>query len=934
MSSVQEQFAVNEEVRHDTHGVGLVIAALGDGRYLVKFFGPDEDHDKQLIVDGSELISNESNNSADTVMVEQKQLPVPIEQQPIAEPLTEFERRAALLTKWGIPVAPVLPGKKRTWLDDWGNQATTDPAQIRSWGKENPSANTAAVARAGGGEFLFLEFDCLEAIKHFEQETGLKVATIDTFRVRSRQGHGYLCFRHTPETIALGNNLNVNPKKSDAGVDEDGEFFSLRAHIRYMVGPLSIVNDGLHPDPYSVGLDVVPTDMPSVIVKWALGWKEGGAYWKAAKARTPATTASQSKSGSTSLADDADDADSIITLVNSNKVFGKGGRNTMVSRYAHLRWRLESCTEEELRADVREFYEKRISPPFEDAGELETIIRGKLRLEQLPVSTIGGKPMLKRTAPVFVPLLLPNDPKDAKSDEERKQINENIAQTQMERLQKEYDEAELQAEPRTEEDENPYPLDAWAGTPVGKFADVAGEKNFIPKEYFINGLATVVGSICSSRIVAKHNPKQLPTLYTVFLSEEGGDGKNTAIDWSFDLFEKLGNLKATGLIRQPGLKSSTSRNVGTYRSSFASERATLKVFMQNPNVLQVYTEFTTLLEKTSITGSGVSFRNLILDLADAPTINWSEVTDQKLPEHLPTGVYNSILAGTTKEKWEEASSLTTDKTFPQRLNIIVTGAVKTVGKLVYPDFTDVRKDVLRRVWLLETHKLVWSFSPEADEVFTRWFDGVLARKENAKNNGEAGVSQAYGRINTYAMRLIGHLALWLGELPKVLKTRTQHQLPNGWVPQTVNGDGSLAEFGDDESTDQIWEVQVTPDIVNRAIRIAEYQLKVRQRNLPDESIGQDAQCENQVKRWMVKLRWTTVRDLFQAANLYKFGITRAKKSIVNLSDLGHLKVTPDPQRPERYLASKIVWIGSCTSKQDWMETRGGRREGAGRKKRG
>lgn len=321
-------------------------------------------------------------------------------------PVSAFEQRARLLIDRGIPVAPVPEGQKAICLDGWQNLATTDRRRIEAWVASYPNGNTAAVAKAEKGGVCFIEFDCREAIEHFQKETGLKLSQIKTFKVRSRKkgNHGYLCFHHTSESIAVG---NVSAKKRSAGIEEQGEFFSFRAHNRYMIGPMSVVNDGQHPDPYTIVDDSPICDVRPQIVEWVRKWKDG-VYKVASVAAVVAPG---------SISEKPESADKICDLVNSGVMFGVGERNDICSRYAYLRWVTEGCDADELDEDVREFNEKRNSPPLSRA-EIDTLINAKLRLPQIPPVRIGGKPIKRRTPPVPQPTVTPEE-KQRAADEKR-----------------------------------------------------------------------------------------------------------------------------------------------------------------------------------------------------------------------------------------------------------------------------------------------------------------------------------------------------------------------------------------------------------------------------------------------------------------------------------------------------------------------------------
>ena len=172
-----------------------------------------------------------------------------------------FAERAAIITKFGVPVMPVKPRDKKTVLKDWPQRATTDAAQIAEWDKENPSYNSGAVGRKDG----FLVFDAdrfISLSEQIERETKHHLDSIDTLRVQSSEGKMHLYFKHDARSEALGN-FSVD--------DKDGEVFSVRAHNAYVVGPGS-----LHPRTglaYEVIAEPTFGDIP-VTPDWLMDWLE------------------------------------------------------------------------------------------------------------------------------------------------------------------------------------------------------------------------------------------------------------------------------------------------------------------------------------------------------------------------------------------------------------------------------------------------------------------------------------------------------------------------------------------------------------------------------------------------------------------------------------------------------------------------------------
>lgn len=172
---------------------------------------------------------------------------------------TTFYEKAKPLVALGLPVIPLVPGDKcppsnmKGWQKD--RKFSTDLAVIAAWNQENPEYNVAMVAMAEDDGFCFLEFDAKPGLKTICAEFGRDYP--DTRIHRSGKGGGHYIFKHTPETMALGNRQACLP---------DGrEWFSFRADRKFLVGAGS-----LHPNGrlYEVVRDNPPLEMPDWLAAW------------------------------------------------------------------------------------------------------------------------------------------------------------------------------------------------------------------------------------------------------------------------------------------------------------------------------------------------------------------------------------------------------------------------------------------------------------------------------------------------------------------------------------------------------------------------------------------------------------------------------------------------------------------------------------------
>jgi hypothetical protein len=486
-----------------------------------------------------------------------------------------------------------------------------------------------------------------------------------------------------------------------------------------------------------------------------------------------------------------------------------------------------------------------------------------------------------------------------------------VQQAKAEQERQEYDALVDKCE-ETPEILKTYPIDAWDGTPYLDFAEICrgsgANRNYIPWEYLINGIMTVVGAIAGNRILPAFNQKLQARFITLLLSKKGGIGKNETIDWTKDVFSG-NNLVSNNFALTP------YRNIGCFVSDFASARGLLQTFMKKPRVLQEYAELSTAVEKFAIQGSGSSFRDLILNLADGQTPNWSIVKDLKLTPEAPKEISNSVIAATTDERWGEMMSKSSWETLIQRMNIIPTHETRTVFKLVAPNLQPIRDAVLPRVALLETYKLLWDYSPDAEALGNQWHANLQERLAQSEEDGQVDMEEAVGRIQVYLMRIIGHLALWHAPLPL-----NAYQQPSpGALPPT----GPLP--------DKVWSYVVPVDLMRKAIEIAEYQIVAREVYMPSRASNELAGIENLIRKWAFKQKQMGWPEMKRKANIYKHGHWNCHKALTAVEAGGSVTVIVNPDSPKDQRDWVVVWQGTRGTHRKWIEKRGGSRKNSGRK---
>jgi hypothetical protein len=165
-----------------------------------------------------------------------------------------FATIAQPFIKLGIPVFPLVPKDKVPPSGlQFLQEATTDPAKVEAWAKENPDYNVALLAN---GEFCFLEFDIKGGMKAAALEMGQEVPK--TLVQKSGRGFGHWIFKHTERSRGLGNRSVNLPNGS-------GEWFSFRAHNKYLVAAGSTHPNGSQ---YALAQNLLPAPCPDWVCEF------------------------------------------------------------------------------------------------------------------------------------------------------------------------------------------------------------------------------------------------------------------------------------------------------------------------------------------------------------------------------------------------------------------------------------------------------------------------------------------------------------------------------------------------------------------------------------------------------------------------------------------------------------------------------------------
>jgi hypothetical protein len=249
-----------------------------------------------------------------------------------------------------------------------------------------------------------------------------------------------------------------------------------------------------------------------------------------------------------------------------------------------------------------------------------------------------------------------------------------------------------------------YPMDAWKGTLYHDYAELCGQENYIPREFFVESLKTTVGAILSKRLNIANVEGGTPRFYTVLIGYPSA-GKNTAVSWATGLFDEDKHVQESTKI--DGKDSSkycllwhpqetpTNDALGACITQVSSASGLAKFLPSISKkgdtkaqdcLLFKYTELSTMLEKCQIEGSGLALVSALCDLYDGTEFSIPALSEQKpFGGHLRL----SILAGIQPERWDELASGKgiENSGIHSRWNLVPSEEKRTVPTLVKPDLS-------------------------------------------------------------------------------------------------------------------------------------------------------------------------------------------------------------------------------------------------------
>lgn len=697
-----------------------------------------------------------------------------------------FRDIALPLAARGIPVIPVQPREKRCILPAWQERASTNVDQIEAWNRENNEFNVGCVGKFDG--VAIFDCDVKGLVSRIEKETSQKFPA--TFVVRSAgRGCAHVYFRHTERSRRLGNRATK-------------DLFDLKAHNAYVVGPGSKLGVNGSTTTYDVFRDAPFADFPD----WLAEWIEAN------------SVPEKPRSAARNTAKTADDFDIHAFLDHYKLTYDMRGNWYVTEICPIAKHRHEQSTETGFYFDGEKFGFHCFAAGCAGSAMSVGQVIAFLNKEHTPYPGViwEGPPAYSDGLIVF----------EREEDYEKHMAQKNaMAAELVESIET------VDATPMP-----PYP-NVWKGTLYDEFADVCQRGNKIPREFFLESIKTVMGSLMGSNIGVQGEHGLItgakPRFYTVLVAR-GQGGKGTAIDWTLRVFEHPGDggtLVSSSPLWWGSIDPATStwKRCGACHSTFNSVPGLGKLDKQ-PRLLQTYGELSTLINNTGMDASGEGLLAVLRDLYDDTRYHIG-ATARRAP--VSGSIEHSLLAGTTPELWGSmfAKKQVEGSGLFQRFNIIPADKVERVT-LYDPKLEGISRQFFAVLELLDTMPVTLHISRQAIARLDEWFNPIA-------NNPDY-VDDDYGRLNVLALRNALHLAF----------VRDTHEI-------------GMREIDD-------------------AIRLSDYQLAVRLRYKPASGYNDYALIEDEVRKIVRAERKVTLREIKR--KLRKYGSRGVEMAIGNLGD--------------------------------------------------
>ena len=309
-----------------------------------------------------------------------------------------------------------------------------------------------------------------------------------------------------------------------------------------------------------------------------------------------------------------------------------------------------------------------------------------------------------------------------------------------------------------------YPIEVWDGTMYAKYAEACTEGNFIPSEFFIETVKTVVGAIAGTQISGDLRGMESARSYTI-LSAVVSAGKGTAIRQACELFkfyyEDIGTEPSADLVWGAG-STPKYKQIGAVQANLASEPALYEAGSLCPRVLLTPAELDMMLSKTRIEGSGPALLSQLRELYDSPYVNASTTASRKMKD-VPRIVHLSLLTSTQPSTFEELISEGLGTGMLSRFTIVRSDETRTVDSIPIPKLRTIKTALMQKVEALEAYPFRATLSPDAKEVMKAWYAKI---RDIARSHDNEQQRESTARLNIVVLRNVLHLA-WLLDEPLV-----------------------------------------------------------------------------------------------------------------------------------------------------------------------
>jgi hypothetical protein len=257
----------------------------------------------------------------------------------------------------------------------------------------------------------------------------------------------------------------------------------------------------------------------------------------------------------------------------------------------------------------------------------------------------------------------------------------------------------------------PYPTEVWAETLYGEYAIAMSRGNFIPPEFFIESLKTIVGAIAGDRVQGPGKRDGVNLRQFTVIIGFVGRGKGSAIRDTLAQFTDLPDSQ-NDFVRNIGVTNPWS-HIGAVKSNAGSEVGLYEAGKACQRVLLTPTEFDELLGKIHIENSGL--QATLRELFDSTWFTPS-ITAKRKAKDVPPRMLLSLLTSTQPDTWDSTVSLHggAGSGFLSRLTLISNEESRTVATLEEPQLGDWERRMFERLTRLkpcrtdsrcsETHK--------------------------------------------------------------------------------------------------------------------------------------------------------------------------------------------------------------------------------------